>query len=226
MPASITRQKNPRIMVARILVPTWLLSIATGAIAVPTQGPPHAMITAAPDLNERAVPLQRDFDPGSYINSVISDVGSGVSSWVASGVPQYFQDFPVGDQVQSSLGVSDEDLDAKPTQVLNIPAYANWTNDGWNVRIHGNVYKQPDISQDKLDDLANVFLVDVDVDELSEAEATQARNVTASIFVVQQEDLNVTINFVNDVNVRPDASGGVINAVSKLPLNALPAITF
>lgn len=42
-------------------------------------------------------------------------------SYVASGVPNFFQDFPTGTAVQSSLSISDGDLDALPTQVLNIP---------------------------------------------------------------------------------------------------------
>ncbi|KAI8960498.1 hypothetical protein F5Y11DRAFT_329777 [Daldinia sp. FL1419] len=191
------------------LVPAWLLSLisARAALAAP---PAHPMITPAPDLSNQAV--YRRLDAGSYIHSVIDGLGSDVSSYVASGVPQFFQDFPSGDAVASSLGIHSSDLDAKPTQVLNLPAYANWTDDGWNVRIHGNVYKQPDISQKKLDDLADVFLVGTDIDELSEPEQRQARNLTASIFVVQQGGMNVTIDFVNDVDVRPDASGGVVNA--------------
>ncbi|KAI1135753.1 hypothetical protein F5Y05DRAFT_159553 [Hypoxylon sp. FL0543] len=168
------------------------------------------MITPAPDLTDQVV--ARDFDPDSYIGSVVSHLGSDVSSYIASGVPQFFQDFPSGQAVESSLGINDTALAATPTQVLNIPAYANWTEQGWNVRIHGNVYKQPNISQERLDDLANVFLIGTDIDELSEPEQRQARNLTASIFVVQQPHLNVTINFRNDVDVRPDASGGVINA--------------
>lgn len=81
------------------------------------------------------------------------------------------------------------------------------------MRVHGNVYKIPDIDQDKIDDLANVFLIDTDVDELSPSQQAQARNVTKSIFVVQQGDVSVTMNFVNNVGVDPDESGGAINAV-------------
>ncbi|KAI0133419.1 hypothetical protein F4776DRAFT_664175 [Hypoxylon sp. NC0597] len=201
------------------LVLVWLplVLLARTTIAAP---PPHPMITTAPDLKNRVI--ERDFDPGSYINSVISHLGSDVSSYVASGVPQFFQDFPSGQAVESSLGINDTALAATPTQVLNIPAYANWTEQGWNVRIHGNVYKQPNISQERLDDLANVFLIGTDIDELSEPEQRQARNLTASIFVVQQPDLNVTINFENDVDVRPDASGGVINAEGGVQSIRLP----
>ncbi|ORY64131.1 uncharacterized protein BCR38DRAFT_343853 [Pseudomassariella vexata] len=164
------------------------------------------MITPGPELRAR------DIDPGSYINSVLSGIGSGVSSYIASGVPQFFQDFPTGDSVESSLGIGDDDLAAKPTQVLNVPGYANWTDLGWNVRVHGNVFKQPDISQGKVDDLANKFLIDVDINDLPTSQQEQARNLTREIFVVQQGHLNVTINFENDVSVEPDASGGVINA--------------
>lgn len=56
------------------------------------------------------------------------------------------------------------------------------------------MYKQPQIEQSKLDDLANVFLIDTSVDKLPPDQAAQARNVTANIFVVQQGDVNVTFN--------------------------------
>lgn len=56
------------------------------------------------------------------------------------------------------------------------------------------MYKQPEIQQSKLDDLANVFLIDTSVEELPPDQAAQARNLTASIFVIQQGDVNVTFN--------------------------------
>lgn len=89
--------------------------------------------------------------------------------------------------------------------------YANWTRDGWNVRVHGNVYKVPNISQDKVDDLTNVFLIDTEVDDLSDSEKAQARNLTRSIFVVQQEDESVTVDFVN--NFARASGSSVIPAV-------------
>jgi hypothetical protein len=39
--------------------------------------------------------------------------------------------------------------------------------------------------------------------------------VTQSIFVVQQDNVEVKMNFVNNVDVSPDESGGAIDAVSK-----------
>ncbi|KAI0469353.1 hypothetical protein F4859DRAFT_487871 [Xylaria cf. heliscus] len=196
--------------------------LPVGLFAVQVLGAAHPIITPAPSLEERNEALARGFDPGSYINSVISGLGSGVSSYVASGVPQFFQDFPIGEDVEKELDIDDDDLKATPTQVLNIPAYANWTELGWNVRIHGNVFKQPNITQDKLDSLANKFLIGVDIEDLPENQQDQARNFTASIFVVQQGNVSVTVNFQNDVDVRPDASGGVINAKGGVQTIDLP----
>ena len=76
----------------------------------------------------------------------------------------------------------------------NDRSYGNWTDEGWNLRFRGNVYKQPNISRSKLDDLANVFLIDTSVEELPPSQADQARNLTAAIFVLQQSDRNVTFN--------------------------------
>jgi len=80
--------------------------------------------------------------------------------------------------------------------------------------VHGNVYKVPDIPESTLDRLANVFLIDTDIKDIPPASQKQARNMTASIYVVQQEDVNVTIAFTNDRVVDPQGSGGAVNAVS------------
>jgi len=72
--------------------------------------------------------------------------------------------------------------------------YGNWTNQGWNVRFHGNVFKQPNISESKLDDLANGFLIGTSVQSLPPSQASQARNLTAEIYVLQQSNQNVTFS--------------------------------
>ncbi|KAK5005938.1 hypothetical protein LTR39_005795, partial [Cryomyces antarcticus] len=129
---------------------------------------------------------------GSDINSILGSLGSDIPSYVASGVPNFFQGFPTGPAVQSSLGLDNSQVAALPTQVLNIPPYANWTDQGWNVRFHGNVYKQPNTTTQKLNDLANVFLIGTSINQLPPSQADQARNLTASIFVIQQGDTNVS----------------------------------
>lgn len=60
-------------------------------------------------------------DVSGAIDSVLSDLGSAVPSYVASGVPNFFQGFPTGADVKSKLGLSDNEVAALPTQVLNIP---------------------------------------------------------------------------------------------------------
>ncbi|KAF7294014.1 Actin patch 1 protein [Mycena kentingensis (nom. inval.)] len=119
-----------------------------------------------------------------------------------------FDAWPSGDAVKSSLGLADDQVAALPTQVLNLPcvppfcysdlmfilsqrSYASWTDNGWNLLVHGNVYKQPEIVQEKLDDLANFFLIDTSVAQLSENEAKNARNLTREIFILQQGDVPV-----------------------------------
>ena len=96
--------------------------------------------------------------------------------------------------MQSSLGLNSSQLAALPTNVLNIPPYANWTDEGWNIRFHGNVYKQPNTSVQDLNKLANVFLVHENINQLGQQQQDQARNLTAEIFVVQQG--NVTVDIV------------------------------
>ncbi|KAI9799425.1 MAG: hypothetical protein M1825_004525 [Sarcosagium campestre] len=161
------------------------------AASVPSATPSH--VEWAPTRTKRG--LGDDLKAaGSDVSSVLGSLGSNIPSFVASGVPNFFQDFPGVNAVKSSLGIADEQLRAVPTQVLNIPGYANWTDAGWNLRLHGNVYKQPKVPQSKLDDLANVFLIGTSVEELPPDQAAQARNLTASIFVVQQDDERVSFH--------------------------------
>lgn len=60
-------------------------------------------------------------DLTSGLGSVLSALGSDVPGFVVSGVPNFFQNFPTGTDVLSSLSLTDSDLAAVPTQVLNIP---------------------------------------------------------------------------------------------------------
>lgn len=113
----------------------------------------------------------------------------------------------------SSLGINDGDLAAKPTEVLNVPPYANWTNNQWNVRFHGNVYKFPDISQSKVDDLANVFLIGTEVSKLPPDQQAQARNLTRSIFIVQQGDRNVSMSIEPSPSQGGDGEPGGGNSI-------------
>ncbi|KAJ7180607.1 hypothetical protein C8R46DRAFT_1210941 [Mycena filopes] len=202
------------------MLPLFLVAVLSGVAASPTPipgaTPTSPMPTHAPSRptafssTPRAI-ARRNFltDLDGDIDSILSGLGSAIPSYVASGVPNFFQDFPTGTAVQSSLGLSDDDMAAIPTQVLNLPSYGNWTDQGWSLLLHGNVFKQPNISQSKLDDLANAFLINTSVSQLPDDQAAQARNLTAEIYVVQQPNVEVTMN------VQPLTSGGKPNGNSQ-----------
>jgi hypothetical protein len=189
-----------------LLVGSLLLTTHAAAVADPTAAPAKVAVRA-PVIT--AAPIQFDGRYSYDRRNVISDIANGADnvlhslgsvlgqdlpSWVISGVPAYFQGLPTGSEVLSKLHISDGDLDAQPTQVLNIPPYANWTDQGWNVRFHGNVYKQPNISNDTIDDLANVFLINTEVNSLDQVGKDQARNLTRSIYIVQQGHTNLSFH--------------------------------
>jgi hypothetical protein len=102
-----------------------LLALVPQVLAAPApiegELPPDPVITPGPTLTDRTPSPVDKRGVTDFIGSIISDLGSAIPSYVASGVPNFFQGFPTGDAVASSLGVSSSDLAALPTQVLNIP---------------------------------------------------------------------------------------------------------
>ncbi len=204
----------PSLGVRSLLLPA---SLSLLVAASPAPGPrPDAnpvaprepLITASPVQYHpsRTLKYRRDIlsSVEGYANSVLSDLGSGIPSYVASGIPNYFQGFPTGKDVQSSLGLSDSDLAALPTQVLSLDPYANYTAQGWNVLFHGMVYKQPNTSAQTLDDLANkLFIYGTNVSSLPPDQQAQTRNVTSEIFVVQQGNVAVS-----PIHIEPAQSQG------------------
>ncbi|XWW94523.1 hypothetical protein V2A60_002466 [Cordyceps javanica] len=171
---------------------------------------------AAPEPTPVPVLVDRGLadDISSYVHSLGSEIDSKISSLVGGdGLLNFPHGFPTGTAVESSLGITAGALDAQPTRVLNLPAYANWTDDGWSVRVRGNVYKVPDVAQDKIDDLADVFLIGTSVKDLNDDEKKQARNLTREIFVVQQAHENVTVQFVvPKANASAPRGGAYVNA--------------
>nr|POE48032.1 altered inheritance of mitochondria protein 24, mitochondrial [Quercus suber] len=170
----------------------------TGHAAKPNLVQPHEPVVTPSRVEwdpTRTWQSRRDIlsDLAGDVGSVLSDLGSDIPSFVASGVPNFFQGFPTGSDVQSSLSLDDDQIAALPTNALNIGPYANWTDQGWNVRFHGNIYKQPNVSEDTLNTLANdLFIYGTSLSDLPESQQAQARNLTAEIFVLQQGDVNVS----------------------------------
>lgn len=76
------------------------------------------------------------------------------------------------------------------------------------------MFKQPNISESKLDDLANVFLIGTSIQALPAAQQTQARNLTAEIFVVQQANVNVSFYLEPSPNQGSDGGQNGSNAIT------------
>lgn len=111
-----------------VMLPLCILAFLSyvGASPTPIPGPiptPPTTVHAAPPAQPTVFSTRRNIlrDLDGDINSILNGLGSDIPSYVASGVPNFFQDFPTGTAVQSSLGLSDGDLAALPTQVLNLP---------------------------------------------------------------------------------------------------------
>ncbi|KAI4125598.1 MAG: hypothetical protein LQ347_005320 [Umbilicaria vellea] len=210
--------------------PAPLEPAAVARVATPEQ----PLITASPAAWEatKTSKARRGIisDLEGDVSSILGALGSDIPSYVASGVPNFFQGFPTGGAVKSSLGLDDSQVAALPTQVLNVPSYGNWTDQGWNLRFRGNVYKQPNVSESKLNDLANIFLIGTSVQSLPPSQASQARNLTAEIFVLQQGNQNVTFSLAPAPTAgssgEPGGGGAVTppggNQLIKLPFPTTP----
>ena len=187
-------------------------------ISLITPPPDAKAIYAAQDLRRRGIISDITGALESDLNSIFSELGSAVPSYVASGVLPGFQNYPTGSSaILKSVGGKSTDLDAQPTQVLNIPGYGNWTDAGWNLRFHGNVFKAPaNVSESTWDDLANKFLINTKVQNLPPSQSAQAVNLTKEIFVVQQANQNVTFNLLPGSSAgssgEPGGGGGVTPA--------------
>lgn len=166
---------------------SWFSSILLAALQLHLAvAAPNPLPTPAPS---KTLPQKRD------ISSWASSVASGLPTYIAGGVLPAFQGLPSPDDIKKQLNLTDEAIDALPLEVLNIPTFANWTGNGWNVRIHGQAYKQPPANDSVLDHISSVFIADLDVSQLNETGHRQSRNMSALMLALPQDDerLNFTL---------------------------------
>lgn len=194
-----------------LALPTEPTNAAELALITPAPTPTLA-VYGAHEREKRNIISDLD----SYVGGLVSSLGSAIPSYVTEGLLPNLQGLPTGSQALSSAGVSSSDLAASPTQVLNILGYGNWTQNGWNLRFRGNVYKQPNISNSTIDKLANFFLIDTSVASLPPSQQDQARNLTREIYVVQQANQTVIMNLEPAPSTggdgQPGGGGGVTPA--------------
>ena len=74
--------------------------------------------------------------------------------------------------------------------------YANWTESGWNVRLHGAAYKDPPLTTEQLDDAAKPFVPGLDYDTMNDTMKAQARNMTSGILTIPVEDVYLNFDFI------------------------------
>ncbi|KAG8936427.1 hypothetical protein FRC02_002258 [Tulasnella sp. 418] len=103
---------------------------------------------------------------------------------------------PSEDQVKNDLGLNDSYIASLPTQILNIPGYANWTGQNWNVRLHGATYVQPAPSNETLDDLAEDFLPDIEQSQYNQTMRDQSRNLTGALYALPRKEVPLAFNVV------------------------------
>jgi hypothetical protein len=107
---------SPKLAAAVVLA--LLPLISASPVAAPAAAP-IPMVTPSPVYYEPTRTLKRGLVDD--IKSVLGSLGSNIPSYVASGVANFFQDLPTGAAVQKTLGLSDAQVQALPTQALNIP---------------------------------------------------------------------------------------------------------
>ena len=130
----------PSFAIRSLLLPASLCVLVVATQAPQAHPEPNnvaecdPLITPSPSLNDVTRTYKRGIisDLTGDVGSILSGLGSDVPSYVASGVPNFFQNFPTGDDVQSSLGLDDSQVAALPTNALNLDPYANYTEQGWN----------------------------------------------------------------------------------------------
>ncbi|KAG8810585.1 hypothetical protein FRC18_003989 [Serendipita sp. 400] len=138
--------------------------------------------------------------PKRGLSSWASSVAQGLPTDVASGILPAFQGLPSPDDIKEQLNLTDDSINQLPIQVLNIPSYANWTSSGWNVRIHGQAYRQPPANNETLDRISSIFIADLEVSSLNETGLQQSRNMSASMLALPAGDVNLNFTLTSPIS--------------------------
>ncbi|CAE6422433.1 unnamed protein product [Rhizoctonia solani] len=169
-------------------------ALCGGIVAHPA---PEPKITPTP-----TTPAKRDLlDVPASITSIL---GSAIPSDAAGGILPAWLTMPSDDQIKEQLGLNDTEISQLPVEVMNIPGYANWTENGWNNRIHGYVYKNPPATADQLDAAARIFVPSLDESGFTDANRAMARNVTAALITLPVQ--NYSLQFTLRYNAQPAAN--------------------
>ncbi|TRM61581.1 hypothetical protein BD626DRAFT_570781 [Schizophyllum amplum] len=106
-------------------------------------------------------------------------------------------DIPSLENIREQAGLSSAQIAQLPVRILNVPGYANLTDDGWNVLFHGQAYRQPLDNSSRLDRLASGFLRGKVLSALHPSQQEQARNLTSAIYSLPVAGLPITMTVYN-----------------------------
>lgn len=112
------------------LLATTLLWSAFGAFAIPHNSSQHHHSTKA------------------NLNIDLDDVMFQPIHWLLN---KFF--------MRSSHKKSEKARPTTPWHILNLPSYANWTGDSWNIHVHGNVYKATNLTAKRVNTLVDRLLI-------------------------------------------------------------------
>jgi hypothetical protein len=103
--------------------------------------------------------------------------------------------WPSLSDIEKKLDVSDSDLANISQSAILIPSYANYTDNGWNVRFYGLIYKQPNTNASDLVDLIDGFKAD----NLNDTQRSLLQNRTQALAALPVAAANVSaLLYVNN----------------------------
>ncbi|KAL1749167.1 hypothetical protein HDZ31DRAFT_28381 [Schizophyllum fasciatum] len=138
--------------------------------------------------------------PSAFVSGVPSAIVSAhqaLASAAAEGFTPSLGRLPSIDDIKAVTGLNGAQIAQLPVRILNVPGYANLTDDGWNILFHGQAYRQPLEDSATLDYLASGFLPGKFISELAEEQQRQARNLTAAIYSLPVPNLPLTLSLYN-----------------------------
>jgi hypothetical protein len=92
-------------------------------------------------------------------------------------------------------------------EALNLPGYGNWTEQGWNLHVHGNIYRRTQASWGLFDFWsARFMLLGPKVKTLTQPELDGTRNITAELLTLPVKwksvyDMKINIHNTSSINV-------------------------
>ncbi|QRV98670.1 hypothetical protein RhiJN_26689 [Ceratobasidium sp. AG-Ba] len=132
-----------------------------------------------------AVPGRTEWPPAAALNGILPP-------WLS---------LPDGEDILKQFDLSETQLNQQQTvQIVNIPGYANWTETGWNVRLHGAAYRDPPLTTQQLNEAAKPFVPGLDYDTMNDSMKLQARNLTGGIVTVPTDGVYISFDFVYNRN--------------------------